>query len=90
MNLSDVEMVARLVERIEKIGEAAAVKAALAGQPMTWVKLERYVEIAGDSVDAVQARRKAGKWLNGRECKVVDGRVWINLRAVEQWIEKWE
>ncbi|MRW85372.1 excisionase [Pseudoduganella sp. FT26W] len=57
---------------------------------MTWVKLERYVEIAGDSVDAVQARRKAGKWLNGRECKVVDGRVWINLRAVEQWIEKWE
>lgn len=58
--------------------------------PLKWVKLERYVEISGDSVDSVQARRKAGKWLNGRECKLVDGRVWINLPAVEQWVEKWK
>ena len=58
--------------------------------PLKWVKLERYVEISGDSVDSVQARRKAGKWLNGRECKLVNGRVWINLPAVEQWVEKWK
>lgn len=58
--------------------------------PMEWVKLERYVEISGDSVDAVQARRKTGKWLDGRECKLVDGRLWINLPAVEQWVEQWE
>jgi hypothetical protein len=58
--------------------------------PMAWVKLERYTEISGDTVDAVQARRKAGKWLNGKECKLVDGRLWINLPAVGQWIERWE
>jgi hypothetical protein len=57
---------------------------------MKWVKLERYAEISGDTVDAVQARRRAGKWLNGRECKLIDGRIWINLPAVEQWIEKWK
>ena len=57
--------------------------------PLNWVKLGRYVELSGDTVDAVQARRKAGKWLDGRECKMVDGRLWINLRAVEAWLEAW-
>lgn len=57
--------------------------------PMTWVKLDRYLEISGDTMDAVQARRKTGKWLDGRECKRVDGRVWVNLKAVDEWIERW-
>ena len=55
----------------------------------TWVKLEKYVEITGDSVDSVMSRRKAGKWLDGDQCKVVDGRIWINLPAVDEWVEKW-
>lgn len=58
--------------------------------PMSWVKLEKYVEITGDTVDAVAARRKTGKWLDGQECKMVDGRLWINLPNVEKWAEKWE
>jgi len=90
MNLSDVEVVARLVERIEKIHRKAELKAALITQSMDWVKLDRYLEITGDTLDAVQGRRKTGKWLEGRECKSVDGRVWVNLRAVEQWVDKWE
>jgi hypothetical protein len=53
------------------------------------VKLERYAEITGDSVDAVMARRKAGKWLDGEQCKMVDGRIWVNLQAVEEWVERW-
>lgn len=57
--------------------------------PMTWVKLDRYLEMSGDTMDAVQARRKVGKWLDGRECKTVDGRVWVNLKAVDEWIERW-
>lgn len=55
--------------------------------PLNWVKLGRYIELSGDTADAVQSRHKTGKWLDGRECKVVDGRLWINLRAVEAWIE---
>lgn len=57
--------------------------------PISWVKLEKYAEITGDSVDAVAARRKTGKWLDGKECKMVDGRLWINLPAVERWVEQW-
>lgn len=55
---------------------------------INWVKLEKYAELTGDSVDAVMARRKA-KWLDGTQCKLVDGRLWVNLRAVEDWIEGW-
>lgn len=57
--------------------------------PIRWVKLERYAEITGDSVDAVMARRKAGKWLDGEQCKIVDGRIWVDLAAVEEWVERW-
>lgn len=90
MNMSEHNMVAKLVETIEKNAREAAAKAALNSHPLTWVKLDRYVEISGDSVDSVQARRKAGKWLDGNQCKIVDGRLWINLQAVDEWVEKWE
>jgi hypothetical protein len=56
---------------------------------IAWVKLAKYVEMTGDSADAVRGRRKLGKWLDGNECKIVDGNLWINLHAVEQWIENW-
>ena len=58
--------------------------------PIVWVKLEKYTELTGDSMDSVQSRRKAGKWLDGNQCKVVDGRIWINLQAVDNWVEKWD
>lgn len=90
MNMGDVDMVAKLVERIERTAREAEAKAAAARHPMTWVKLDRYIEMSGDTVDSVQSRRKAGKWLDGDQCKIVDGRLWINLPAVEEWIEKWE
>ncbi|MEG2031092.1 MAG: hypothetical protein RR376_10635 [Janthinobacterium sp.] len=90
MNMSEHDMVAKLVETIERNARAAAAKAEAERQPLAWVKLERYVEISGDSVDSVQARRKAGKWLDGNQCKIVDGRLWINLPAVEEWVAKWE
>lgn len=90
MNMGDVEMVAKLVERIEKNARDSAIKAAVESYELHWVKLDRYVELSGDTVDAVQSRRKAGKWLDGVQCKNVDGRLWINLPAVDKWIEKWD
>lgn len=58
--------------------------------PILWVKLERYAEITGDSVDSVKARLKAGKWIHGDQSKVVDGRIWVNLQAAERWVDKWQ
>lgn len=58
--------------------------------PVNWVKLEKYVELTGDSVDSVNARRKTGKWLEGIQCKIVDGRLWVDLRAAQRWVEEWD
>jgi hypothetical protein len=90
LNMDDVDMVAKLVATIEKNARVAAAKAASKTYPLTWVKLDRYVELSGDSMDAVQARRRLGKWIDGTQCKIVDGRLWVNLPAVEEWIEKWD
>jgi len=90
MNMNEHNMVAKLVETIEKNARAAAMRAAAKNHPIAWVKLDRYVELTGDSVDSVMSRRKAGKWLDGNQCKIVDGRLWISLRAVEEWVEKWD
>lgn len=54
-----------------------------------WVKLCKYVELTGDTKDAVHSRRKAGKWLDGNQCKIVDGNLWINLVEAEKWVEQW-
>jgi hypothetical protein len=57
--------------------------------PINWVKLCKYVEITGDSADAVHSRRKAGKWLDGKHCKVVDGSLYVNLVEYQKWVETW-
>ncbi|MFS2007984.1 hypothetical protein ACEN9F_30690 [Duganella sp. CT11-25] len=85
----EARSIAHLIERIEHTLQDAAAKAMDDRYPMTWVKLDRYIDISGDTVDAVQSRRKAGKWLDGNQCKLVDGRLWINLKAVDEWIARW-
>jgi hypothetical protein len=90
MNMGEYKMIEALVQRLETAAQEVAAKTAAAAYPMEWVKLDRYLELSGDTVDAVQARRKAGKWLDGEQCKVVDGRLWIHLPAVKEWVEKWE
>lgn len=58
--------------------------------PVTWVKVKKYEELTGDSAASVHARRRAGKWRDGLQCKVVDEMLWINLQAAEKWVEAWE
>jgi hypothetical protein len=55
----------------------------------TWVKLKKYVELTGDSAAAVHARRRARKWLDGDQCKIVDEALWVNLPSAIGWIEGW-
>ena len=54
-----------------------------------WVKLKKYVELTGDSAAAVHARRRARKWLDGDQCKIVDDALWVNLSAASGWVDGW-
>jgi hypothetical protein len=79
--------IATILERLDsimtKLGSPAE-------YPVTWVKLEKYTELTGDSMDSVQSRRQIGRWLDGVQCKIVSGRLWINLPAAQRWIEEWD
>lgn len=80
---SSAEIIARLDMVLARLSTPAE-------YPVSWVKLEKYVELTGDSVDSVQSRRRIGKWLDGKQCKIVDGRLWIDLRAAQRWVEQWD
>ncbi|MDN0075623.1 excisionase [Crenobacter sp. SG2303] len=55
---------------------------------LKWVKLEKYCELSGDTPDAVDSKKRSGKWLEGTHWRIpADGRVWINLEEVEKWAE---
>ena len=51
-----------------------------------WVKLSKYVELTGDTADAVHGRRRLGKWCDGVHSIVADGNLWINLPEVQRWV----
>lgn len=58
--------------------------------PIEWVKLEKYIELTGDTRESVLNRRKMGKWLDGVETKIYEGRIWVNLKKVEERIKNHE
>ncbi|TCP06608.1 excisionase [Caldimonas thermodepolymerans] len=56
--------------------------------PLHWIKLSKYVELTGDTADAVHARRRKRQWQDGVHCRVgPDGNLWINPAEVNKWIE---
>jgi hypothetical protein len=57
--------------------------------PLEWVKLSKYCELAGDTVDAVKAKIKRGLWAEEKHYrKAADGRIYINLVEANLWIAK--
>lgn len=90
-SINEAEIIARLDLILAKLDRHRAVpKGPAVAFPLEWVKLEKYVELSGDSLDSVQSRRRVGRWLDGNQCKIVNGRLWINLRAAQRWVEEWD
>ena len=56
--------------------------------PIKYVTVRKASQILGYSPGAIIAKRERGDWLeNIHWRKAPDGRILINLEAVEQWIE---
>jgi hypothetical protein len=55
---------------------------------ITWVLIKRIVELFGYSDDAIRAKIKKAVWLQGIHWrKAPDGRIFINIEAIQRWIE---
>jgi hypothetical protein len=64
------------------------VSAVLATFAPTWVTLAAYCAATGETPGAVRKRRERGEWLDGRHTQVRNRRLWINVEAAQQWVEK--
>lgn len=55
---------------------------------MKWVLESKAAEATGYTVQAIRCKRSEGVWLKGIHWdKAPDGRVIINLEAVDQWFQ---
>jgi hypothetical protein len=50
------------------------------------VRLRRYCELSGETAQAVHDRRWKGQWVDGKHCHIKRGRLWVDLRGVEEWV----
>lgn len=53
-----------------------------------WVLATKFAEMTGVSPMTVHNRRRAGTWLDGIHCAVVDRRLYVNIKEADQWIKK--
>jgi hypothetical protein len=55
---------------------------------MKWKTLDKFSEESGMSKEAIRALKKKGIWREKLHwVKAANGRIFINVGAVEQWIE---
>jgi len=55
---------------------------------VNWVLIKRIVEMLGYTDDAIRAKIKRGVWREGIHWrKAPDGRIFINLKAIQAWVE---
>ncbi len=55
---------------------------------LKWVKVNKYCQLSGDTLEAVRAKRRKQIWKDGvHYAKGQDGCFYINVMAVEQWVE---
>lgn len=59
---------------------------AAAGSP-EWVLASKYEEMTGVTRETVKQRKKSGTWKIGQQVAVVSRRLYVNIKAADQWIK---
>ena len=51
-----------------------------------WVLASKFEELTGVTRETVKQRKKSGVWREGVQVSVVHRRLYVNLKAADQWI----
>lgn len=51
-----------------------------------WVLASKYEEMTGVTRETVKQRKKNGTWKLGQQVAVVSRRLYVNIKAADQWI----
>ena len=54
--------------------------------PAEWVLASKYEELTGVTRETVKQRKKSGVWKVGVQVGVVQRRLYVNVKAADQWI----
>lgn len=57
----------------------------VAPQP-EWVLAKKYQDLTGVTRETVKQRKKSGVWKEGQQVAVVARRLYVNIKAADQWI----
>lgn len=57
----------------------------VAPQP-EWVLASKYQDMTGITRETVKQRKKSGVWKEGQQVAVVARRLYVNIKAADQWI----
>jgi hypothetical protein len=52
-----------------------------------WVLASKYEEMTGVIRETVKQRKKTGTWKIGQQVAVVPRRLYVNIKAADQWIK---
>lgn len=51
-----------------------------------WVLASKYQELTGITRETVKQRKKSGVWRDGAQVAVIARRLYVNIKAADQWI----
>lgn len=54
--------------------------------PARFVTIKVATVVTGLTESAIRSKIAAGKWVEGREYKRVDGGIFVDLKGYEQWV----
>ncbi len=67
------------------VTEAAQDGSTVAPQP-EWVLAKKYEAMTGVTKETVKQRKKSGVWKEGQQVAVIARRLYVNIKAADQWI----
>jgi hypothetical protein len=67
------------------VTKAAQEGSTVAPQP-EWVLASKYQDLTGVTRETVKQRKKSGVWKEGQQVAVVARRLYVNIKAADQWI----
>lgn len=53
-----------------------------------WILASKFEELTGVTRETVKQRKKAGVWREGKQVAVVSRRLYVNVKAADQWINE--
>jgi len=67
------------------VTHTAGAEGTVAPQP-EWVPAKKYEAVTGVTKETVKQRKKSGVWQEGQQVAVIARRLYVNIKAADQWI----